>query len=143
LEIEIIPDRLLSDSTAIKFLNKIRKINGIGEIMLHGPRYERRTIQLGAINVPLIIKVGRFWLEIKEDEFVLENILKVCEELFPFGYQVSRKRFLKKEISVGDTLTGGPPILRVVLTEDENEREKCFKIDTDFSEKESNGGNLD
>jgi len=131
VEIEVMPERLLNDDTAIKFLNRVRKISGIIQIMIHGPRYERRNIYLGKNLVPLTIKIGRFWIEI-EDEKVVNDIRIVCEDLFPFGYYIHPKRFLKHDTGIGDCLSGSPVFRVNLINENEDLEEKCFELDSDF-----------
>ena len=131
VEIEIMPERLLNDETAIKFLNRVRKISGIIQIMIHGPRYEKRNIYLGKNLVPLMIKIGRFWIEI-EDENIVNDIRIICEDLFPFGYRIQPKRFLKRFTGIGDSVSGSPVFKVNLINENEDLEEKCFELDTDF-----------
>ncbi|MBD3230389.1 MAG: hypothetical protein GF329_19575 [Candidatus Lokiarchaeota archaeon] len=137
MEIEIMPNRLLNDYTAIKFLNKLRKIDGVLEIMIYGPRFKKRTIYLGKNEVRLIVKVGRFWVVInkKDKEDILSDINAICSEIFNFGYSIQPRRFVKKQKSLCDYLYGGPPILKGFLINEEYEDEaedQIIEFDEDF-----------
>ena len=136
MEIEIMPERLLNDDTAIKFLNRIRNLDGIAEIMLSGPRYEKRAVFIGKNKINLILKISKFWLVVRDDESLehtLTNLKDACNEVFHFGYRMYPKRFIKKEKSLCDYLYGGPPIIRTTLVDDnDEEQEKCIEFDSDF-----------
>lgn len=135
MEIEILPNRLLKDETAIKFLNKLRKIEGILEIMVFGPRYQKRTVYLGKNQVQLIIKIGRFWLVIDKEyvEGTLMAIKEICEDSFcDFGYTVQPKRFVKKQKSLRDYIYGSP-ILKGFLIHDDVDEEEILEFDSDFT----------
>lgn len=119
-EIEILPSRLLNDDTVAFFLNKIKDIEGIEEIMMHGPAYREfteRVIHVGLKEIGLKIKVGRFWLVIDDtvEREVVDKLKEICNQTFPYGYTIAPKLFLKTDVSVGDILAGGPQIKRIDL----------------------------
>lgn len=90
VQIEIFTERLLSPETVERLVTEFAKIEGITRLILHGPRIAsavptgpakgtpnvhaaRRHIQVGQQDVELGVQVGRFWLEL-EDEDVIEHV---------------------------------------------------------------------
>jgi len=111
-EIEIFPHRLPSDETVANFLLKVRKMRGITQVTLFGPRvYYEKIIKVSGKVVPLRIQVARFWIEVEGID-VLEKLKDICDETFPYGFSIKVGRFTKYLETVGDRLRGSSLILR-------------------------------
>ena len=111
VQIEIFTERLLSPEVVEELLTELAKIGGIIRLILHGPRLAsavpegpakgtpnvhaaRRHIQVGQQDVELGVQVGRFWLEL-EDEDVIEQVEEACRRILPCGYQINRGLYMR------------------------------------------------
>jgi len=118
IQIEIIPQRLLSTDSAEKVLNALAELEGIKRISIQGPRLpsevpcgpargvsvnnpDRREIQLGGIVFELKITLGRILLEL-ESEDVLNNVKDVVNTVMPCKASIRRGNFFRDKMTVSD-----------------------------------------
>ncbi len=107
-QVEIIPERLLSDETTKKLLEKFKCIEGIKNVVVQGPQYYRRIIKIDDERYEISVKVGKVFLDVK-DETTIGSIIKVCDEVFSFGYSINYER-LKRKPTLSEQL--GKKIIR-------------------------------
>ncbi|MBC7096704.1 MAG: methyl-coenzyme M reductase operon protein D [Methanobacteriales archaeon] len=114
MDIEIFPHRLLGADTTEKLLNDLEEIGSIKRMVIQGQRLppaeeghpDRRIIKIRGQEVELQVKTGRVLLEI-EDESVIDDIKKVCEDNLPFGFEVHIGKFIRTQKTVTDELKYG------------------------------------
>ncbi|ENN96463.1 methyl-coenzyme M reductase operon protein D [Methanocaldococcus villosus KIN24-T80] len=123
MEIEIFPHRYLKASTTEKFLNKLYDLKTVERVVIHGqplPKVvtygparglpvnhsERKIINVKGVPIELTVMAGRFIVTLSDDS-ELEKIKKICEEMFPFGYDIRVGKFLKDRPTVTDYLKYG------------------------------------
>lgn len=111
VQIEIFTERLLNPETVERLVTEFAKIEGITRLIMHGPRIAaavpegpakgtpnvhaaRRHIQVGQQDVELGVQVGRFWLEL-EDEDVIEQVEEVSRRILPCGFQINRGLYIR------------------------------------------------
>ena len=106
VEVLIFPNRLLAIHHVEEFLEKIKTVDGITQIMLTGPRiYETCTIKIGSKLVPLKIQVGKVIIEIEAVELI-KDIREVCDACFKFGYRIGVGRYSKWRETTMDSVRG-------------------------------------
>ncbi len=125
-EIMIFPNRLLYAETTEKVVNRIREIEHVVDITLHGETLpeicklgpatglpvnhpERRTIKVGDREELLTILVGTFYLKVDDVDnvdAVIEEIEKACDELLVHGYSLEVGRYSRYKPTVSDHLKG-------------------------------------
>jgi methyl-coenzyme M reductase subunit D len=111
VQIEIFTERLLNPETVERLVTEFAKIEGITRLIMHGPRIAaavpegpakgtpnvhaaRRHIQVGQQDVELGVQVGRFWLEL-EDEDVIEQVEEVSRRILPCGFHINRGLYIR------------------------------------------------
>jgi len=123
-EVVIFPNRLCSDETVKEFLEALRQIDGITQVIMHGPRtYDliKRVIKVGNQELILDIQVGKFYIEI-ENAAVILPIREAADLAFTFGYRVGAGRYTKYQKTTMDHVRGYSLVFRKELLErDTNE----------------------
>jgi methyl coenzyme M reductase subunit D len=119
-EVAIIPERLLGDKTTKKILLGLRQLEGIKSIVLQGPSYISRKLDIGDQVIHPTVKVGKFLVEI-EDVQVIEEIKYVCSECLPFSYDISVSTYRRKPTVT--TSMGKIPVKALGMLRMEEERE--------------------
>lgn len=109
LEVVVFPERLCSDETVIDFLEALKEIDGITQIILSGPRtYDlvKRKIKIGSSNeIILDIQVGKFFIEVEDSEIILP-IRAAADRVFTFGYKIGAGRYNKYQKTTMDYVRG-------------------------------------
>lgn len=111
VQVHILPDRLLLSNTTQKLASKLSKIDGIEEILIHGPRIPKRIpygpgrgmanphsdrikIEVENKETDLKVKVGKMIIDIDKDKLSLENaipkIREICDEVISCDYQIKK-----------------------------------------------------
>jgi methyl-coenzyme M reductase subunit D len=115
VQYEIFPQRMLDPSSAQELLNRLEQIKGVTRVLVQGPRLpltvpygpgkgapvdhpDREVIRVGDQVMELQVKVGRIRLEIRA----------LCEELFPFPFELKEGLFLRRKATVTDYAKYGP-----------------------------------
>ncbi len=123
VQYEIFPQRMLDPARAQELLNRLEKIEGVTRVLIQGPKLpltipygpgrgapvdhsDREIIRVSDQVVELQIKVGRIRLESEHD--VMEEIRTLCEELFPFPFELKEGIFLRRKATVSDYVKYGP-----------------------------------
>ncbi len=118
LQIRIFPRRLLLPETAEKVLNEIDRVDGVIRMLINGknlPRKvtsgpgtgadvnhpDRKIIHVGDCAFELHIIVGEILVEV-ENESAVEKLKNVCEQVFPFPFELKRGHFIKKRPTLTD-----------------------------------------
>lgn len=129
LEVVVFPNRLCSDQTVADFLEALKEIDGITQIILSGPRtYDlvKRKIMIGkAKEIILDIQVGKFFIEVENSEIILP-IREAADRIFPFGYRIGAGRYNKYQKTTMDYVRGYSLTFRKDILErepDDSERE--------------------
>ncbi len=123
VQYEIFPQRMLDPSSAQELLNRLEQIKGVTRVLVQGPRLpltvpygpgrgapvdhtDREIIRVGDQVMELQVKVGRIRLEAEND--VMEEVRAICDELFPFPYELKEGLFLRRKATVTDYAKYGP-----------------------------------
>ena len=123
LQYEIFPQRMLNPARAQELLNRLEKIKGITRVLIQGPKLplmvpygpgkgapvdhsDREIIQVTDQVMELQVKVGRIRLESERD--VMEEIRTLCEDVFPFPFELKEGIFLRRKATVSDYVKYGP-----------------------------------
>ena len=139
VQYEIFPQRMLDPASAQELLNRLEQIEGVIRVLVQGPRLpltvpygpgkgapvdhtDREIIRVGDQVMELQVKVGRIRLEAEND--VMEEVRALCEELFPFPFELKEGLFLRRKATVTDYAKYGP---------DENVEDKSIYGMTDPS----------
>ncbi|ADP77586.1 methyl-coenzyme M reductase operon protein D [Methanothermus fervidus DSM 2088] len=115
MDVEIFPHRLLSAETTEKLLNKLGEIEGIKRMIIQGQRLpagehpDRRVINVKGQDIELKVKTGRIFVEI-EDKKTMEKIKEVCDEVFPFKYELIPGTFFRRQKTVTDAIKFGKDV---------------------------------
>jgi methyl-coenzyme M reductase subunit D len=120
MDIEIFPHRLLSADTTEILLNNLDEIEGVKKIVLQGERLppeqvkhpDRRVITISGDEIDLQVKTGRVLMEI-EDEQIIDDIKKVCEDHLPFGFNIHVGTFIRKQKTVTDEIKYGASLSQI------------------------------
>jgi methyl-coenzyme M reductase subunit D len=118
MDVQIFPHRLLGADTTEKLLNRLEDISGIKRMVIHGQRLppedhpDRRIISVKGQEFELQVKTGRVLLEI-EDEDTIADIKRVCEDLLPFGYDVTPGKYIRTQKTVTDEIKYGEDLDKV------------------------------
>jgi methyl coenzyme M reductase subunit D len=116
-EVLIFPNRLLANHHVEEFLEKIKTIEGITQIMLTGPRiYEPSTIKIGSKEIPIKVQVGKLIIEIETVDLI-QNIREVCDDCFKFGYRIGVGRYSKWRETTMDSVRGYSLVIQKDLLE--------------------------
>ena len=136
LEVVVFPERLCSDETVAEFLEALKEIDGITQIILSGPRtYEnvKRKILIGQTKeIILDIQVGKFFIEVEDSEVILP-IREAADRVFTFGYKIGAGRYNKYQKTTMDYVRGYSLTFRKDILEREPEDSES---ESDDSEKE-------
>lgn len=117
VQIEIVPQRMLSIQTAKKLLNEIYKCKiiramiqglnlpdhveygpGKGEIINH-PLKE--SINICGQEIKLKNTIGRIFVEVEKEE-VASDIYQICKKILPFPFEFYKGSFFKKRATIVD-----------------------------------------
>ncbi|MHA1378769.1 MAG: methyl-coenzyme M reductase operon protein D [Candidatus Helarchaeota archaeon] len=116
-EVMIFPNRLLANHHVEEFLEKIKSVEGITQIMMTGPRiYETSTIKVGSKEIPIKIQVGKLIMEIETIELI-KDIREICDGCFRFGYRIGVGRYTKWRETTMDSVRGYSLIIQKDLLE--------------------------
>nr|pir MCR cluster hypothetical protein 1 - Methanobacterium thermoautotrophicum (strain Marburg) [Methanothermobacter thermautotrophicus]CAA30636.1 unnamed protein product [Methanothermobacter thermautotrophicus] len=120
MDVQIFPHRLLGADTTEKLLNRLEDIHGVKRMVIHGQRLppedhpDRRIINVKGQEFELQVKTGRVLLEV-EDEETITDIKRVCEDLLPFGYDVTPGKYIRTEKTVTDEIKYGESLMRFLM----------------------------
>jgi methyl-coenzyme M reductase subunit D len=110
MDIEIFPHRLLSTETTERLLNDLEGIEGIKRIVIQGQRLppkeknqEHRTITIKGEEIDLQVQTGRILMDIEDDE-IIDDIKRICEDNLSFGFNVHVGTFIRKQKTVTDNI---------------------------------------
>ena len=123
IELEVFPHRYLKAETTEKFLNRAYSLSKVQRVVIHGESLhkkvgygpakgspvnhsEKREITVRVVPVELMLQVGRLWV-LLDDESEIENIEEICKDLFPFGYRLTKGKFLRDTPTVTDFIKYG------------------------------------
>lgn len=123
VQYEIFPQRMLNPASAQELLNRLEQIKGVTRVLVQGPKLPltvpygpgkgapvdhtaREIIRVGDQVMELQVKVGRIRLEAEND--VMDEIRAICEELFPFPFELKEGLFLRRKATVTDYAKYGP-----------------------------------
>lgn len=118
-EVQIFPERLLADHHVEEFLERIKSIEGITQIILTGPKVysdEPRYIKVGDKQILLKVQVGKLLIEVDKLD-VIKDIKEVCDECFKFGYRVGIGRYSKWRETTMDHVRGHDLIIQKDMLE--------------------------
>lgn len=119
-EVVIFPNRLCSDQTVANFLIALKKIDGVTQVIMHGPRtydFIKRVIKVGETqDIILDIQVGKFYIEIDHPEVILA-IREAADQCFTFGYRIGAGRYTKYQKTTMDHVRGYSLTFRKELLE--------------------------
>lgn len=124
IQIEIVPQRILSPETSEKLLGRVYDLNGIIRVMVQGSRLPdtvgygpgtgqkvdhplKKTIDVEGQQINMRVSLGRLLVEVDGEE-TAEEIRKICEELFKFPFEFYKGTFFKKYSTVVDYAKMGP-----------------------------------
>lgn len=125
-EIMVMPSRLLSADTTEKVLNRIYEIEHVRQVTCQGENLpkklnlgpgtgldvnhpERKKITVKGKETELWVQVGRIFVEVDDIDNVqkvTEAIKEICEELFPFGFDLEIGRYSKFKPTTTDYAKG-------------------------------------
>ncbi|AVB76661.1 methyl-coenzyme M reductase operon protein D [Methanococcus maripaludis] len=123
IELEVFPHRYLKAETTEKFLNRAYSLSKVQRVVIHGESLpnkvgygpakgtpvnhsEKREITVKGVPVELMLQVGRLWV-LLDDESEIEKIEEICKDLFPFGYRLTKGKFLRNDPTVSDFIKYG------------------------------------
>lgn len=118
MQIEIVPQRMLSVNTTKKLLNEIYRLGSIIRVMIQGlnlPNHVeygpgkgelvnhplKDSIDICGQEVNLKNTVGRIFIEVKNEEIALK-IHQICKEVLPFPFEFYKGVFFKKKPTLVD-----------------------------------------
>ena len=124
IQIEIVPQRILSPETSEKLLGRVYDLDGIIRVMVQGSRLPdvvgygpgtgqkvnhplKKTIDVEGQKINMRVSLGRLLVEADNEETV-EAIRKICEELFAFPFEFYQGTFFKKYSTIVDYAKMGP-----------------------------------
>ncbi|MBA2861526.1 methyl-coenzyme M reductase operon protein D [Methanococcus maripaludis] len=123
IELEVFPHRYLKAETTEKFLNSAYSLSTVQRVVIHGESLpkkvgygpakgspvnhsEKKEITVRGVPVELMLQVGRLWV-LLDDESEIEKIDEICKDLFPFGYRLTKGKFLRDTPTVTDFIKYG------------------------------------
>ncbi|ABO34337.1 Methyl-coenzyme M reductase, protein D [Methanococcus maripaludis C5] len=123
IELEVFPHRYLKAETTEKFLNSAYSLSTVQRVVIHGESLpkkvgygpakgtpvnhsEKKEITVRGVPVELMLQVGRLWV-LLDDESEIEKIDEICKDLFPFGYRLTKGKFLRNTPTVTDFIKYG------------------------------------
>jgi methyl-coenzyme M reductase subunit D len=124
IQIEIVPQRILSPETSEKLLGRIYDCDGIIRVMVQGSSLPetvgygpgkgqkinhplKKSIEVEGQTVDMRVSLGRLRVEVSDKETV-EEIKKICQEVFSFPFEFYEGIFFKKYSTVVDYAKMGP-----------------------------------
>ena len=119
MDIEIFPHRILSSDTTERLLNDLEMVEGIKRIVIQGQRLppkeinpEHRVITVKGEEIDLQVQTGRILIEI-DDEEIIDDIRKICEDHLPFGFNIHVGTFIRKQKTVTDGIKYGETLNQI------------------------------
>jgi len=103
MEVAVIPERLLGDETAGKFISRVREIDGVVNVTVQGPNYFARDLEIGDIKLKTTVKVGKLFVGISKAP-AEDAIRVICDDLFAFPYHLHVGMFSKDRPTIVDVL---------------------------------------
>lgn len=124
VQLEIVPQRILSPETSEKLLGRIYDCDGIIRVMVQGSRLPdkvgygpgtgekvnhplKKSIEVEGQEVNMRVTLSRLLVEVDSDR-TAEEIKKICDETFPFPFEFYKGVFFKKYSTVVDYAKMGP-----------------------------------
>ncbi|MCL2863812.1 MAG: methyl-coenzyme M reductase operon protein D [Methanimicrococcus sp.] len=124
IQIEIVPQRILSPETSEKLLGRVYDLDGIIRVMVQGSRLPdvvgygpgtgqkvnhplKKTIDVEGQRINMRVSLGRLLVEVCDEETV-EELRKICEEIFTFPFEFYQGTFFKKYSTIVDYAKLGP-----------------------------------
>ena len=118
VQLEIVPQRILSPETSEKLLGRIYDCDGIIRVSVYGSRLPdvvgygpgtgekvnhplKKTIEVEGQQINMRVSLGRLRVEVDDEETALE-IKKICEETFRFPFEFYKGTYFKKHSTVVD-----------------------------------------
>lgn len=124
VQIEIVPQRILSPETSEKLLQRIYDCDGIIRVMVQGSRLPdkvgygpgtgekvnhplKKSIEVEGQEINMRVTLSRLLVEVDSDE-TAGKIKKICDETFSFPFEFYKGVFFKKYSTVVDYAKMGP-----------------------------------
>ncbi|MDV0446855.1 hypothetical protein MsAg5_07140 [Methanosarcinaceae archaeon Ag5] len=124
LQIEIVPQRILSPETSEKLLGRIYDCDGIVRVMVQGSSLPdkvgygpgkgekvshplKKPIEVEGQEINMRVSLGRLRIEVLDEECV-EQIRLACKEVLNFPFEFYVGTFFKKHATVVDYAKMGP-----------------------------------
>ncbi|WNY24007.1 hypothetical protein MmiHf6_13320 [Methanimicrococcus hongohii] len=124
VQIEIVPQRILSPETSEKLLGRIYDCDGIIRVMVQGSRLPdkvgygpgtgeavshplKKSIEVEGQQVNMRVTLSRLLVEVDSDA-TADEIKKICDETFSFPFEFYKGVFFKKYSTVVDYAKMGP-----------------------------------
>ncbi len=124
VQIEIVPQRILSPETSEKLLGRIYDCDGIIRVMVQGSRLPdkvgygpgtgekvnhplKKSIEVEGQQVNMRVTLSRLLVEVDSDR-TADEIKKICDETFSFPFEFYKGVFFKKYSTVVDYAKMGP-----------------------------------
>ena len=124
IQIEIVPQRILSPETSEKLLGRIYDCDGIIRVMVQGSRLPetvgygpgkgqkvnhplKKSIEVEGQPIDMRVSLGRLRVEAGSQETV-EEIRKACQEVLNFPFEFYEGVFFKKYSTIVDYAKMGP-----------------------------------
>jgi methyl-coenzyme M reductase operon protein D len=131
LQIEIVPQRILSPETSEKLLGRIYECDGIIRVSIYGSRLPdvvgygpgtgekvnhplKKTIDVEGQQINMRVSLGRLRVEVADEETAL-NIKKICDETFRFPFEFYKGVYFKKQSTVVDYAKMGPDADKLLI----------------------------
>ena len=94
-------------------------VEGIKRIVIQGQRLppkeinpEHRVITVKGEEIDLQVQTGRILIEI-DDEEIIDDIRKICEDHLPFGFNIHVGTFIRKQKTVTDGIKYGETLNQI------------------------------
>lgn len=124
VQIEIVPQRILSPETTEILLGKVYDCDGIIRVLVQGSRLPdkvgygpgtgekvnhplKKSIEVEGQQVNMRVTLSRLLIEVDSDE-TADQIKKICDEIFRFPFEFYKGVFFKKYSTVVDYAKMGP-----------------------------------
>jgi len=118
VQLEIVPQRILSPETSEKLLGRIYDCDGIIRVSVYGSRLPdvvgygpgtgekvnhplKKTIEVEGQQINMRVSLGRLRVEVADEKTAME-IKKICEETFRFPFEFYKGTYFKKQSTVVD-----------------------------------------
>ncbi|OFV67351.1 hypothetical protein DRN98_08105 [Methanosarcinales archaeon] len=103
MEVAVVPERLLGDETAGKFISRVRDVDGVVNVTVQGPSYFARDLEIGDAKLKTTVKIGKLFVGISKAS-AEDEIRSICDDLFTFPYHLHVGRFSKDRPTIVDVL---------------------------------------